>query len=229
MARLDANPPAWLAQSRANRTGKKPVWVELTCDVCGSSEMARPKKWWLNWLARDPQLTSQDYVQLASTLDVIGAGGSADDIRFGKRIFEIRHSGAIGQTVNVLAMLFVGFGIGRYTMIALAWTLLFLAFGTWSLHRRLNYLRQSEIDATIGQALAQKGIGWCTLATLQTILPLITLSKGMDDFLHTSLASNRPDTQPLHGWIAIGFAALAVMGLVLSGFLLQGLRNSFGL
>lgn len=46
VARLDADPPAWLAQSRANRTGGKPVWVELTCHICGSTEMARPKKWW---------------------------------------------------------------------------------------------------------------------------------------------------------------------------------------
>ncbi|MGO4691731.1 hypothetical protein [Glaciibacter sp. 2TAF33] len=44
-AELEQNPPAWLQQSRANRTGK-PVWVELTCDVCGFSEAARPKKWW---------------------------------------------------------------------------------------------------------------------------------------------------------------------------------------
>ncbi|MCU1407747.1 MAG: hypothetical protein JWQ43_4050 [Glaciihabitans sp.] len=43
---IDTNPPAWLAQSRANRTGKKPVWVTLTCDICGFSEAARPKKWW---------------------------------------------------------------------------------------------------------------------------------------------------------------------------------------
>ncbi|CAN5557919.1 hypothetical protein BH10ACT7_BH10ACT7_13450 [soil metagenome] len=43
---LRADPPAWLAQSWANRTGKKPVWVQLTCDVCGYSEAARPKKWW---------------------------------------------------------------------------------------------------------------------------------------------------------------------------------------
>ena len=42
---LDTNPPAWLVQSRANRTGKK-VWVQLTCDVCGYTEAARPKKWW---------------------------------------------------------------------------------------------------------------------------------------------------------------------------------------
>ena len=44
-AELEANPPAWLVQSRANRTGK-PVWVQLTCDVCGYTEAARPKKWW---------------------------------------------------------------------------------------------------------------------------------------------------------------------------------------
>jgi hypothetical protein len=44
-ADLEADPPAWLLQSRANRTGKS-VWVQLTCDICGYSEAARPKKWW---------------------------------------------------------------------------------------------------------------------------------------------------------------------------------------
>ncbi len=46
VAEIDANPPAWLVQSRANRTGRKPVWVELTCTVCGRTESVRPKKWW---------------------------------------------------------------------------------------------------------------------------------------------------------------------------------------
>ncbi|MDQ1055498.1 hypothetical protein QE394_003426 [Arthrobacter sp. SORGH_AS 212] len=44
-ALLDS-PPAWLEQSRANRTGKRPVWVHLVCAVCGYEEAARPKKWW---------------------------------------------------------------------------------------------------------------------------------------------------------------------------------------
>lgn len=43
---IEDNPPAWLVQSRANRTGKRAVWVELVCDVCGFTEKARPKKWW---------------------------------------------------------------------------------------------------------------------------------------------------------------------------------------
>ena len=46
LAAIEENPPAWLAQSRANRTGGKKVWVQLTCDICGFTEAARPKKWW---------------------------------------------------------------------------------------------------------------------------------------------------------------------------------------
>ena len=46
LARLEAEPPAWLLQSRANRTGKKPVWVQLTCTICGYTAAVRPKKWW---------------------------------------------------------------------------------------------------------------------------------------------------------------------------------------
>lgn len=58
---IDANPPAWLVQSRANRTGKKPVWVQLSCDVCGFTETARPKKWWpdYTYLSCDYHLPEQ--------------------------------------------------------------------------------------------------------------------------------------------------------------------------
>lgn len=46
LAAIETEPPAWLLQSRANRTGRKPVWVQLKCSVCGFEEAARPKKWW---------------------------------------------------------------------------------------------------------------------------------------------------------------------------------------
>ena len=46
LRQIEESPPPWLVQSRANRTGKKPVWVDLVCQVCGSTEKARPKKWW---------------------------------------------------------------------------------------------------------------------------------------------------------------------------------------
>ncbi|PSL39845.1 hypothetical protein CLV49_3496 [Labedella gwakjiensis] len=48
LAALEAEPPAWLVQSRLNRTGK-PVWAELRCVVCRFAEVERPKKWWPSW------------------------------------------------------------------------------------------------------------------------------------------------------------------------------------
>lgn len=58
---IEDDPPPWLVQSRANRTGKKVVWVDLVCDVCGSAEKARPKKWWpqLTYLGCDSHQPSQ--------------------------------------------------------------------------------------------------------------------------------------------------------------------------
>ena len=58
---MRADPPAWLAQSWANRTGKKPVWVQFTCDVCGFTEAARPKKWWpaFTWLSCEEHAASE--------------------------------------------------------------------------------------------------------------------------------------------------------------------------
>lgn len=46
LAEIEDRPPPWLVQSRANRIGKKPVWADLVCNVCGFAEKARPKKWW---------------------------------------------------------------------------------------------------------------------------------------------------------------------------------------
>ncbi|MCZ4498104.1 MAG: hypothetical protein JWQ74_657 [Marmoricola sp.] len=46
LSEIEDNPPPWLVQSRANRTGTNAVWVDLVCDVCGFAEKARPKKWW---------------------------------------------------------------------------------------------------------------------------------------------------------------------------------------
>ncbi|ARC57693.1 hypothetical protein AS850_11480 [Frondihabitans sp. 762G35] len=46
---IEQDPPAWLVQSRANRTSAKKVWVHLECVVCSFAEDARPKKWWPEW------------------------------------------------------------------------------------------------------------------------------------------------------------------------------------
>jgi hypothetical protein len=49
LSAIEAEPPAWLVQSRANRTGARRVWQRLECVVCGYAEEERPKKWWPEW------------------------------------------------------------------------------------------------------------------------------------------------------------------------------------
>lgn len=47
LAEIESHPPAWLAQSRANRRPtSRSVWQRFECVVCGHSETVRPKKWW---------------------------------------------------------------------------------------------------------------------------------------------------------------------------------------
>ncbi|QKS11889.1 hypothetical protein HUN58_06290 [Curtobacterium sp. Csp1] len=49
LSAIESDPPVWLVQSRANRTGARKVWTDLTCSICGDTETARPKKWWPEW------------------------------------------------------------------------------------------------------------------------------------------------------------------------------------
>jgi hypothetical protein len=190
------------------------------------SKQPRDADWWLSWLGRDPQLVSEDYAQLAAALDGIGNHDQADDVRFAMRSFETRQStDLVRRSANWVAGTVVGFGIGSYTGRAALSAGLLLLLGVFLLRHRLCQLEKDVPSAP----LKDKNVVWCTIATVQTILPLITLSKAMDDFLHAPADPGNPKTAPLNGWYAIGFASLAFFGFVLSGFLLQALRSSFGL
>lgn len=78
---LDAirrDPPAWLLQSRANRTGKRPVWVTLRCHVCDRTETTRPKKWWPEFSFvicdehRADEIPAQEHGMRRSQFDGVG-------------------------------------------------------------------------------------------------------------------------------------------------------------
>jgi hypothetical protein len=202
----------------------------LAADPADVSE-PRDIAWWRNWLERDPARTATAYAQLATALDTVGDGDQADGVRFAEREFDHQRSDdGPKRVLDWLTMVFVGFGIGTYALRALVWTIFCVVVAAVFLRRRLHELGQSRPgDTAVAAALADKNFVWCLFASLQTMLPLITLSKAMDDFLHTPLLEHEPDTCPLFGRIALGFAALAVAGLILSGFLLQGLRSSLGL
>lgn len=82
LAEIEARPPAWLVQSRANRTGRRPVWVTLTCAVCGHSETMRPKKWWpdFTYVVCSHHTDDEEPAPLAGTLRC-GYDGVGDGFR----------------------------------------------------------------------------------------------------------------------------------------------------
>ncbi len=184
-------------------------------------EGGRSVIWWRNWLERDPGPTAQSYAQLATTLETTGNGTRADGIRFERRIFE-RNAADWPQYVLAWAEeILVGFGIGSYALFSAGWVLVCTSLLTWRLRRRLTAIRLPEAT--------NKGLGWCFFACLQTLIPVVVFSKQMDEFLHTPILTGQPSTRPLHGSLAVGFAFCAVLGLVLSGFLIHGLQTYAGL
>jgi hypothetical protein len=196
-----------------------PFWP-VTPEPTSEAAQTRSIVWWRNWLERDPEQSSESYTQLSTTLANVGLGDGADAVRFEQRIFE-RDGHGVGFVIACLEEVLIGFGIGTYALIALFWAVLLTTLATWRLRRRMVRL---HLGAT-----QDKGIWWCWFASVQTLLPLITLSKQMDDFLHNPANPHDPSTQPLLGWLAVGFSALAFAGLLLSGFLLNGLRSYAGL
>lgn len=197
------------------------VWSRPAPPLMHEAKEIRSVVWWRNWLERDPEPSVESYSRLATTLGNVGFGDSADAIRFEQRIFE-RDGHGLKFLFGCLEEVLIGFGIGTYALAALFWTVLLTGIFTWLLLRRMRELHNYK-------TAQEKRFWWCWFASLQTLLPLVTLSKQMDDFLHAPVNPEVPSTQPLRGWLAIGFSFLAFMGLVLSGFLLNGLRSYAGL
>jgi len=213
---LDRTIPSW---SLSFGSWSIPFWTMGT-EPEGEAEAARSIVWWRNWLERDPELTGGSYSQLATALGHVG--GDADSVRYEQRIFDRQGPDWERYGLSCLEQILIGFGIGTYALRAAYWAALFVTIAAWRLHRRMH-------DLSHYPEAAEKGVAWCWFASLQTLLPLVTISKQMDDFLHAPIAKGVPASQPLRGCLAVGFSILALSGLLLSGFLLSGLRSYAGL
>ena len=192
----------------------QPSWPFLSYGEVNEAKAIRSVVWWRNWLERDPEKSLESYTQLDNALTAMGQGGIADDIRFEQRIVDRDGQGWVKFILGCMEEILIGFGIGEYAMLALLWSVLLTGFAAWRLHRRLRSLRRYE-------AARDKSVVWCWMASIQTLLPFVTLSKQMDDFLHTPIVAQHQASLPLRGALAIGFALLAVAGLVLGGILVE--------
>ena len=199
----------------------------------------RPVESWRRWLARDPDYSPQPYTQLASVLAASGNNDASAAIRFAGRDRErtelLRGCGwwhpsdaeaatAVRSPCDLqgwfgLSVLqaTIGYGIGTYTFRAVWWTLGLALIGTAVLAFAPGV--RGPAGAGSGRSPRLKPLLWCFGASLNHVLPVVSLSPEFTDFF------NDPQRERLHAWQQIAFAVLALGGWALSFFVIAALSG----
>jgi hypothetical protein len=170
----------------------------------------------MDWLARDRTFSTQPYQELAAVLVAAGHRRLSEDIRFAghqrERAEAWKHGNLVTWFWLTLLYVFAGYGIGLYGFVALGWIIGLTSLGTlilgWSARGR------------------QHSVWWRIGASLQRILPVLSLSQDFTKFFENP-APGGPGYEPRNldrVQVAL-FALLALFGWILSIFLLAALSG----
>jgi uncharacterized protein YjbI with pentapeptide repeats len=162
-------------------------------------------KWWDDWARRDPNYSPATYAQLAGAFTNSGDRDAADDIRYLRREREREMAckeNRLGSCVLQTALGSVaGYGVGSHTFKVIPWVFVFWLAG------------MAVLWLTV-PAAKNRGVIWCSCASLAQLLPVIPINKELTDFF------NDPERKCLKGWQVFVFSALGVVGLALGAILL---------
>jgi hypothetical protein len=163
-----------------------------------------------NWLDRgNAEHSPQPYRQMTEVLTAAGARDAALDVQFHGRQQERKQVCAqwhLSRCASLALLEFtVGYGIGDYAFRVVPWVLGLFMVG-WLILLRSPVARR-------------KGLIWCVGASWDRLLPLVELNPEFKDFF------NDPEHQRLRGWQLVAFAAIGVLGWVLSLFLVAALTG----
>jgi hypothetical protein len=169
---------------------------------------------WKDWLARDPNFSTQPYVQLSSVLAAAGHRDTADAILLAGRERERGEDWTQGRYLQWAWLSFLssaaGYGIGLYTFRVLRWVAGITVLGAFILWFSPNARRQ--------------GLLWLLGASLHRLLPIIELSKEFTNFFDNS--PPQFDEEPnLNRFQFAYFAGHAIAGWILSLILLAAMSG----
>jgi hypothetical protein len=181
----------------------------------GNAAAAEPQRRgapaFIAWLARDPLLTPQPYRQLAGVLRAAGERETADAVMVAYRDRELAQAWAERRWGRALWLEVlrwtIGYGIGDGKFRVLYWVAGFTLLGALVL----------SVPRFYGPP--PKSVLWRVGASLDQLLPIVSLSREFDDYF------NDPRRERLRDWQVAYFAGHALVGYLLASFLVAALAG----
>jgi hypothetical protein len=176
----------------------------------GSDPYLRSSSLFVDWLSRSPGLSRQPYQQLASIIRDAGYRETAEDILYALRERDRVAAGVRGEWIHWAGMtvlkLTIGYGIGDRLFRALWWVLGLTAIGI--------------VILMFSPQAREKGLPWCSAASLDQLLPIVNLNPEFDNFFDDPLRERLNGLQlayfvlhALAGYLLGIFVAAAISGL----------------
>ena len=129
----------------------------------------------IKWLGRSKTFSFQPYQQLATVLRAAGKSGTADAVLFAGKERERKNAkGWEKAWLNVLWFV-IGYGIGRYTFLALGWAIFVVIVG-WSVLICSGESQKHEKTVTVGEERTVGKIGFWF--SLDYLLPAVRLREA---------------------------------------------------
>jgi hypothetical protein len=178
-----------------------------------ASEMVKERgaDWWNRNFARRDDFHASPYEQLAGAFAALGERDAADDIRYDEQVRgdeSIRWANPLQKTWRWLLRWGAGYGIGGYMFRALYCALGLAVVGVVVLKLRVR-----------GVAEAGRGPLWCFGASINRLLPVLSLKKEFADFFDDPKLNKFTPGQDFF------FTAVTVLGWVLGAIVVAAVAT----
>ena len=208
---LSDNKNAWPERGRLRLDGF--TFARLggyQADYGASMIRQRGAEWWdSSWARLDGDFSPSPYEQLAAAFTAAGDRAAGDEIRYDEQVRAGQNTKSWGAFAwSQLLRWGAGYGIGLYMFRALYIALALALLGAVVLRFWVK---------SVGSA--GHGFFWCFGASVNRLLPVLTLKKEFTDFF------DNPGVNQFTPWQDFFFVTLAVLGWVLGAIVIAAIAT----
>jgi uncharacterized protein YjbI with pentapeptide repeats len=174
----------------------------------GAEATKRGINWWDGWARLDDDQSATQYEQLANAFAGLGDHDTVDAIHYAERARAQEKTSGLAFVWSSALRWAAGYGIGTYMFRALGWAFALAALGALILRFSVKGVRAPV------EGIQKHGMIWCFGASVNRLLPVLSLKKEFVDFF------DDPKLNQFKPWQDFLFVALAVLGWVLGAIVI---------